>query len=125
MLSDVVDAQLAAGDKMGSAGEVWESLPPMRKLENAEGLFCDMIANYREMEAELGAGSPRVGRSSGCREGWSVGGDGRGRRMRRCGPVLGACVDGCYAAMRDDRSVWAIGNRVEAGRDLYHARNRK
>ena len=21
--------------------------------------------------------------------------------MRRCGPVLGACVDGCYAAMRD------------------------
>lgn len=25
-------------------GEVIVSLPPMRKLENAEGLFCDMIA---------------------------------------------------------------------------------
>ena len=101
MASCMADAQMAQGEEMKSAGEVMVSLPPMRKLENAEGLFCDMIANYREMEAELGAGSPRVGRSSGCREGWSVGGDGRGRRVRRCGPVLGACVDGCYAAMRD------------------------
>lgn len=50
----MVDAQVAAGDKMSSAGEVEVSLPPMRKLENAEGLFCDMIANYRERKWNRG-----------------------------------------------------------------------
>lgn len=46
--------------------------------------------------------------------------------MRRCGPVLGACVDGdgCYAAMRDDSSARAIGKRVEAGTGVYHGRSR-
>ena len=45
MASCMADAQMAQGEEMKSAGEVMVSLPPMRKLENAEGLFCDMIAN--------------------------------------------------------------------------------
>lgn len=49
----MADAQMAQGDEMKSAGEVMVSLPPMRKLENAEGLFCDMIATDCEVEGGL------------------------------------------------------------------------
>jgi hypothetical protein len=56
MASCMADAQMAQGEEMKSAGEVMVSLPPMRKLENAEGLFCDMIANDREVEEGLKRG---------------------------------------------------------------------
>jgi hypothetical protein len=45
MASCMADARMAQGEEMNRAGEGMVSLPPMRKLENAEGLFCDMIAN--------------------------------------------------------------------------------
>jgi hypothetical protein len=45
MASCMADARMAHGEEMNRAGEGMVSLPPMRKLENAEGLFCDMIAN--------------------------------------------------------------------------------
>lgn len=52
---------MAQGKEMNSAGEVMVSLPPMRKLENAEGLFCDMIANDSVMQSELKQGHQGVG----------------------------------------------------------------
>lgn len=61
MASYMANAQMAQGKEMNSAGEVMVSLPPMRKLENAEGLFCDMIANDSVMQSELKQGHQGVG----------------------------------------------------------------
>ena len=61
MASCMADAQMTQGEEMKSAGEVMVSLPPMRKLENAEGLFCDMIATDFEVEGGLKRGHRGVG----------------------------------------------------------------
>ena len=61
LASCMADAQMAQGEEMKSAGEVMVSLPPMRKLENAEGLFCDMIATDFEVEGGLKRGHRGVG----------------------------------------------------------------